>query len=178
MNCNFTPFPILETDRLTLRQITLNDDKEIFFQRSDPSMNLYVGNPLAKTIDDARNWINMINGLAANNESIAWGVTLKGSDKLIGGFCFWNLSAEHNSAEVGFGIYPTHQGKGFMTEVLQAAIPYGFNEMQVHMIEAYTHPQNLASIRVLQKSGFKPRSKDNIPADVTDSVFELWRPGM
>jgi ribosomal-protein-alanine N-acetyltransferase len=138
-------------------------------------MNEYVGNRLAKTIDDARNWINMINNYAANNESIAWGVTLKDDPQLIGGFCFWNLSTEHNSAEVGFGIYPAHQGKGYMSEVLQTAIQYGFNEMGVDMVEAYTHPQNLASIRVLEKNGFTRRAADKIPADVTDSVFELRR---
>jgi ribosomal-protein-alanine N-acetyltransferase len=173
MNCNFTPFPTLETERLVLRQIALSDDKEIFFQRSDLSMNEYVGNPLAKTIDDARSWITMINGYATNNESIAWGVTLKDDPQLIGGFCFWNLSAEHNSAEVGFGIYPAHQGKGYMSEVMLTAIQYGFSEMGVDIIEAYTHPQNLASIRVLEKSGFKPRPADTIPADVTDRVFYL-----
>lgn len=176
MHCNFTPFPILETERLLLRQITLSDDKEIFFQRSDASMNRYVDNPLAKSIDEAREWINKINNFAANNESIAWGVTLKGSPQLIGGFCFWNLSHERNSAEVGFGIYPAHQSRGLMTEILQTAIQYGFNDMQVDTIEAYTHPQNNPSIRVLEKNGFVRRDAEKIPPGITDNIYELFRP--
>ena len=116
MNCNFSPFPVLETGRLILRQLTLNDDNEVFFQRSDQEMNKYVGNPPAKSIEEAREWINKINTFAVNGESIFWGATLKGEEKLIGGFCIWNLSHVHNRAEVGFGIYPVHQNKGYMTE--------------------------------------------------------------
>ena len=59
-SCSFTPFPNLTTERLVLRRVTMNDDKEIFFQRSDKVMNKYVDNPLAQTIDDAREWMRKI----------------------------------------------------------------------------------------------------------------------
>ncbi len=174
MNATFTPFPLLETERLELRQLTLDDDNEVFFQRSDSSMNKYVNNPPCKSIDEAREWINKINNFAANNESIFWGVCLKGIPKLIGGFCFWNLSPEKNKAEVGFGIYPEHQGKGFMSEVLQTGLQYGFEEMGLERVEAYTHPMNIASIRVLGKSGF--RLKEQQPSgEIPYIVFELNR---
>jgi ribosomal-protein-alanine N-acetyltransferase len=174
MNPNFTPFPNLTTERLNLRQITLSDNHAIFFQRSDKSMNQYVDNPPCASIDEAREWINKINKAIAGNESIFWGICLKGQQTLSGGFCFWNLSPERNKAEIGFGIYPEHQRKGLMDEALKAALRYGFEEMGLQYIEAYTHPENIASIRVLEKNGFT--LKEQQPTEEsTYIVFELGK---
>jgi len=175
MNNNFTPFPNLHTERLLLRQVTLQDDNEIFFARSDKSMNEYVGNPLAKSIEDAREWINKITNFVVTGESIFWGVCTRDNPKLIGGFCFWNLSQEEEKAEIGFGIYPQHQGKGYMNEVLAAGINFGFEKMELRSIEAYTHPLNEKSIRVLLKNNFVLKQS---PAEsgTPYSVYVLHRP--
>jgi ribosomal-protein-alanine N-acetyltransferase len=173
MKCNFNPFPNLSTERLKLRRITMNDDKEVFFQRSSKEMNEYVGNPLCQSIEEARAWIEKIDNIIANNEGVNWGVCLKDEDQIMGGFCYWNLSQEENKAEIGFGIYPHHQNKGYMSEVLERGLRYGFEDMDLSCIEAYTHPQNKASIRVLEKHGFK--LKEEQPDDLY-IVFELLKP--
>jgi ribosomal-protein-alanine N-acetyltransferase len=171
MNFSFTPFPTLTTERLNLRQITLSDDNEIFFQRSDRSMNKYVDNPPCKSIEEARQWINKITTGIANDEWIFWGICIKGQSKLAGGFCFWNISAEDNKSEIGFGIYPEHQRKGFMNEALKTAVQYGFEVMELKCIEAYTHPENSPSIQVLERNGFKLKQQQ--PEGSTYIVFEL-----
>lgn len=168
--CSFTPFPTLTTERLVLRRVTMNDDKEIFYQRSDKGMNKYVSNLLAQTVDDARTWMEKIETFIDNNEMISWGITLKGDDKLIGGFCYWNWKKEDNKAEIGFSIYPQHQNKGLMQEILLTALKFGFEYMGLKTIEAYTHPENVASIIVLEKSRFKFKG---MSADDDYSVFEL-----
>ena len=168
--CSFTPFPILTTERLVLRRVTMNDDKEIFFQRSDASMNKYVNNPLAQTIDDAQAWMEKIDTIIDTNEGISWGVTLKGDDKLVGGFCYWNWEKEQEKAEIGFGIYPPHQNKGLMQELLEAGLKFGFEYMGLKVIEAYTHPENAPSITVLEKSSFRFRGMSE---DDNCSVYEL-----
>jgi [ribosomal protein S5]-alanine N-acetyltransferase len=168
--CSFTPFPVLTTERLVLRRVTMNDDKEIFFQRSDKGMNKYVNNPLAQTIDDARAWMEKIETIIDTNEGISWGVTLKGDDKLAGGFCYWNWEKEEEKAEIGFSIYPQHQNKGLMQEILQTCLKFGFQYMGLRTIEAYTHPENAASIKVLEKSGFRFKG---MSAEDNYSVYEL-----
>ena len=169
-SCSFTPFPNLTTERLVLRRVTMNDDREIFFQRSDKGMNKYVDNPLAQTIDDAREWMRKIDSIIDTNEGISWGVTLKGADKLIGGFCYWNWEKDQEKAEIGFSMYPQHQNKGLMQEVLQTGIKFGLEYMALKTIEAYTHPENAASIKVLEKSGFRFKG---MSADDSYSVYEL-----
>jgi ribosomal-protein-alanine N-acetyltransferase len=174
MKLNFTPFPELTTDRLVLRQLSMADDKEVFFQRSDKEMNKYVDNPPCQSIEEARAWIEKITGFLNNNESIFWAVCLKGTEKMIGGFCFWNIDKENSKAEIGFTIFPEHQNKGLMNEVLTTALQYGFEEMSAKTIEGYTNPGNLASIKVMQKHGFQlkhPQPEDAKPY----VVYELKR---
>lgn len=135
-------------------------------------MNKYVDNPPCASIEEAREWINKINTAISGNESIFWGICLSGQEQLVGGFCFWNLSPEHNKAEIGFGIYPEHQGKGLMDEALKAGLQYGMEKMGLKHIEAYTHPENAPSIRVLEKNGFT--LKEHQPAEASMYVvFEL-----
>lgn len=150
----FHPFPQLSTPRLKMREVTLDDDQEVFFQRSDATMNKYVDRAPAQTVEDARKWIQLVADNAVNNLGINWGLTLQEDDTLIGGFCFWNLSPEHNKAEIGFGIHPDHWGKGLMQEAMTAALQFGFEQMQVDTIEAYTHPDNAASVKLLERNGF------------------------
>jgi len=170
VTCSFTPFPVLTTERLVLRRVTLNDDKELFFLRSDEGMNKYVGNQLAKTIDDVRAWIRKIDTIINTDEGIYWGVTLKEDDRVVGGFCYWNWEKEQEKAEIGFSIHPQHQNKGLMQEVLQVGLKFGFAYMGLRIIEAYTHPENVASIKVLEKNGFMFKG---ISAEDKCNVYEL-----
>ncbi|WP_276134791.1 GNAT family N-acetyltransferase [Polluticoccus soli] len=154
MHCQFTPFPTLTSDRVVLRRIELSDDQEIFFQRSDKTMNEFIDRPGVQTVEDARNWINMISGGIEKNELIAWGVALKDKQPLVGGFCLWNLEPETNTAEIGFSLHPEYWGKGLMQEALEAGIKFGFETMQLDTLEAHTHEQNSRSRKLLERNGF------------------------
>ncbi|RYY13153.1 MAG: N-acetyltransferase [Chitinophagaceae bacterium] len=170
LTCSFNPFPVLTTERLILRRVRMDDDKEIFFQRSDKGMNKYVANPLAQHIDDARAWMKKIESIIDNNEGISWGITLKEEDRLIGGFCYWNWEKEQEKAEIGFSIFPQHQNRGFMQEILHTALKFGFDFMGLKTIEAYTAPGNKASITVLEKNGFRLKGTSE---DDHYNIYEL-----
>jgi ribosomal-protein-alanine N-acetyltransferase len=85
-NKNFTPFPVLNTERLTLRQLISSDDKEIFALRSDDNVNKYLGRKPGKSIDDAKHFIQTINENIQRNDSIYWAITLNDTDKLISAY--------------------------------------------------------------------------------------------
>jgi ribosomal-protein-alanine N-acetyltransferase len=70
LNRTFTPFPILTTERLTLRQLIINDEQEIFTLRSNGEINKYLDRQIANTIDDARNFINKVNENINTNDSL------------------------------------------------------------------------------------------------------------
>ena len=85
LNRIFTPFPVLKTERLSLRQLVNNDDQEIFTLRSDSEINKYLDRQTANTIDDARNFISKVNENINKNDGLYWAITL--SDKNILEFC-------------------------------------------------------------------------------------------
>ena len=120
----FTPFPNLETDRLALRQLKQEDENEIYFMRSDKGVLEFIDIPFAKNLDDARVYIDMINGGIAKDEWIFWGITLKEDfSKIIGTICLWNISKEVNKAEIGYILHPNFQGKGMMQEATEKVKP-------------------------------------------------------
>src|SRR3954470_5580728 len=104
LNRIFTPFPILTTERLTLRQLVINDEQEIFTLRSDSEINKYLDRQLCNTIDDARNFINMINENINKSDSLYWAITLRDQNVLIGTICLFNFSDENDKCEIGYEL--------------------------------------------------------------------------
>jgi ribosomal-protein-alanine N-acetyltransferase len=155
---NFTPFPVLKTERLTLRQLISSDDKEIFALRSDGNVNKYLDRKPGKSIDEAKDFIRNINENVQRNDSVYWAITLNGTGKLIGTICLFDFSNNNLKAEIGYELLPGFQGKGIMQEATSKVIEYGIQHIGLHSIEAYTHFQNQSSIRLLEKLNFKRHS--------------------
>jgi len=154
INLNFKDFPILTTERLTLRQITDADAKEIFELRSNESVNKFLDRPKARSIEDAQEFIEKISHSIKNNESIMWGIVFKNQPTLMGTICLYNISTQQSSAEIGYELIPVFQGKGIIHEVLPKVIAFGFEIMQLKIIEAHTIAENERSLRVLEKNNF------------------------
>ena len=154
LQVNFTPFPTIETDRLVLRQASLNDVDEIYFLRSDPQVLQYIDRAPARSIDEAADFVALLDNAVNNNTGISWTITHKGKDRMIGNIALWRLEKEHYRAEIGYVLHPAHQGKGIMQEAMQAVIAYAFGTMGLHSIEANINPANLPSQRLLEKIGF------------------------
>lgn len=172
LNKSFTPFPILTTERLTLRQLAIADEQEIFTLRSDSEINKYLDRQISNTIDDARNFINKINEHVSKNDSLYWAITLSGSNTLVGTICLFGFSDEHNKCEIGYELLTDFQGQGIMKEAAQKVIDYAFNSIQVQKIEAFFHRDNQNSIKLLEKLSFS-NSNEPDPADPELVCFHL-----
>ncbi|WP_342648476.1 GNAT family N-acetyltransferase [Mucilaginibacter sp. CSA2-8R] len=143
-------FPILKTERLTLRQLQTSDDEEIYALRSDEDVNQYLGRTPSLSVDDARKFIQAI----IESHSSYWAITLTGLNTLIGTICLYNLSDDHQQGEIGYELLPTYQQKGIMREALSAVIDFAFKHLRVNLLEACTHANNKASIKLLEKLNF------------------------
>ena len=151
---NFNPFPAINTEKLLLRQVEKSDVNEIFFLRSDKKVLEYLDRAPAANIQEAASWIEKINELEKNNNAVTWAITLKPDDTLIGTLGFWNITKEHYRAEIGYTLHPNHQGKGIMQEAMIAVLNYGFKIMKLHSIEGNVNPNNLSSIKILERNNF------------------------
>lgn len=151
---NFSPFPVIETDKLLFRRVTELDVSEIFELRSNPETMKYIPRPLLQTTDDALAHYKMIDDAIENNTGINWAITIKENPKLLGIIGFYRIQPENYRAEIGYMILPEAQGKGIVTESVKALVQYAFTEMNFHSIEAVIDPDNIASEKVLQKCSF------------------------
>lgn len=151
---NFHPFKNLETERLLLRRVSIDDLNEILELRGNPETMKFIPRPLVKTEEDALNHFKMIDEKIEKNEGINWAITVKGNPKLIGIIGHYRIQPENHRCEIGYMILPQYKGQGIVTEAIKAVLEYGFEDMNMHSIEAVIDPENIASERVLQKNGF------------------------
>ena len=174
---NFTPFPVLATERLTLRGLTSADENEIFAIRSDEKMAEFLDRPICKTLNEAREFIQMINKGIEQGESLYWAITFKDDTKLIGTICIWQISITESKAEIGFELLPAYQGKGIMQEAATIVIDYGFNTMQLDTIEGEVAPGNIKSIKLMEHKGFTrvPEIRENDSESVKNLTTVMYK---
>ena len=155
LNGTFTPFPILTTERLTLRQLVISDEQAIFILRSDTEINKYLNRQISNTIDDARNFINKVNENINKSDSLYWAITLSDKNIFVGTICLFGFSDENDKCEIGYELLTTFQGQGIMKEAVEKVVDYAFNTIKVKKIEAFLHRDNQSSIKLLEKFSFR-----------------------
>ncbi len=148
-------FPQLETDKLILREMTLDDVG--FYFRHFNNDKIVEGScfPGPKTLEAAKEELEIYCITPfKENRGIRWGILRKGTSKLIGtcGYYDWNKTARR--AEIGYDLDPVHWGQGVMAEALSAALRYGFEKMELNRIQAIIDSKNARSMRLVRKLGF------------------------
>ncbi|HSQ44292.1 MAG TPA: GNAT family N-acetyltransferase [Ginsengibacter sp.] len=172
INRNFTSFPVLTTERLTLRQLLIDDQQDIFALRSDSEINKYIERKPSKTIEDAINFINAVNDNIKKNNSLYWVITLTKTKTFVGTICLFDFSDETNSCEIGYELMIAFQGQGIMREATEKVIDYAFQTLQFQKIVALTHKENENSIKLLSKFNFL-QSKDAYEENPDFNIFTL-----
>lgn len=165
--------PVISTNRLLLRQPNPQDLEFIFFMRSDPGVNRFIRRQLAKSVDDAKEWLDKITLGIEENRNFNWAISLPENGKMVGSVCLWNFSPDKTIAELGYDLHPDYQGKGIMAEAVDATLEFGFKTLNLQVIEAFTSRYNNASINLLLKKGFvlkKERSDEDNP---DNSIYVL-----
>lgn len=151
-NATFTD---LVTHRLVLRSLVPEDVEAVFALRSDPVAMHYVPRPLATSLDDAAAHIENILDEQRANKCLQWAITIRGDPKMVGIIGFWRLQKEHDRGELGYMLLPVFWGAGIVTEAIRAVVAHAFANLNFHSIEAVVDPHNPASMKVLEKNGFR-----------------------
>jgi len=163
LNLNFNPFPVIDTERLVLRQLAAADAAELFYIRTHPDVLRYTNMAVHQNVAQTQAYIELILGNELRGESIMWAMTLKDDPKIIGTICFWNIEPENDLAEIGYILDPDLHGKGLMGEAVSAVVAYGFDAMKLQTIIAELHKDNLASVQLLIRRGFVKKSSSEDP---------------
>lgn len=155
LHINLDPFPIIQTDRLTLRKFSEADADELMAIRSNESVNTFIDRQPPANMEDVKAFIAKIENGIANNELFYWGITLKEDNMLIGTICLFKISIENKSAEIGYELLPAFQGKGIMKEAIAAIINFAFNEVKFKLLTALIKPENKRSVQLALKNNFQ-----------------------
>ncbi|PLR79736.1 N-acetyltransferase [Bacillus canaveralius] len=147
-------FPIIETERLILKEVTTEDANDMFKYLSDKDVVKHMGLAPFQTVKDVWDEINWYNSIIKEGTGIRWGVTLKDFGKIIGSCGFLNMVTKHHRAEVGFELSKDYWGKGIASEALEAVVKFGYHHYQLERIEALIEPANLPSQKLVEKQGF------------------------
>lgn len=106
-----------------------------------------------------------------------WKMMLTESNEYVGDIGFKGPVKDH-SVEIGYGVLPEQEGRGYTTEALRAMTQWAFGQKNVVFVEAETAPDNAASQRVLEKCGFAPdgTAGEEGPRFVLESSLTNWSP--
>ena len=150
----FADLPELETERLLLRKMRLDDAQAMFAYASDPEVTRYVIWETHGSIEDSENFLRFADKGYERGDFGGWGVVLKDSGAFIG-TCGVdvNFAPEHARAELGYVLSREHWGKGLMPEAVRTVIRFGFGRMELNRIQARCVAENTASARVMEKVG-------------------------
>ncbi|WP_297798102.1 GNAT family N-acetyltransferase [uncultured Eudoraea sp.] len=145
---------MIETERLWLRKITLEDQEELFELHSDPEVQKYTGEPVLESMEEI---VKSIAGRIKDYNEVGFGrlaVIIKATNEFIG-WAGLTYLPEFDEVDLGYRFKKEFWGKGFATEASKAILEYGFNELGLEKIVAIAIPEHKASIKVMQKAGMK-----------------------
>lgn len=148
-------FPLLQTQRLHLREIVPEDAAAIFAIHGDAERMKWFGvDPLPDHAAAGRLIATFAAGRQLPNPGTRWAIELRDRPGLVGtcGLFAWNRS--WRKCAVGFELARSIEGKGCMREALTVVIAWGWREMNLNRIEALVHPENAASLGLLEHLRF------------------------
>ncbi|WP_296147647.1 GNAT family N-acetyltransferase [uncultured Flavobacterium sp.] len=168
----------IETERLLLRELLSTDDAGMFELDSNPEVHIYLGNNPVKSIEESREAIANIRQQYLENGIGRWAVILKETGEFIG----WsglklekNVNGHETFYDLGYRFIQKHWGKGYAFETAKAFVDFGFNEMNLPVINAYADFDNLGSRRILEKVGMQ--FVNSFEYDGTEEVwYEIKNP--
>ena len=143
---------ITETDRLYLRELTVEDAIHFFQLNDNPEVLKYTGDKPFESVTEAHDFLESYINQYQQFKMGRWAVCLK-KDNLFVGWCGLKYHVDDDIVDVGYRFYKNYWNKGFATEACKASIKYGFEELDLKVIYAHVHINNIASHRVAIKSG-------------------------
>ncbi len=145
---------ILETQRLRLRMLSVDDAAFVLRLLNQPSFIQNIGDRGVRNLDDGRAYI--LKGPIASYEKFGFGLWLieKMPDALPIGICGLLKRDVLDDVDIGYALLPEFCSQGYALESASAVMTYAWEKLGLQRVVAVTNPNNESSIRLLEKMGF------------------------
>lgn len=152
----FHSFPEVLGENVRLRPLVHRDREDVFKLFSDPKVMQLDTGPRMRTTDEAEQYIETFSSLHAimSLSTIRWAIEETKKGRFIGTAGFKQWSRYHKQAEVGGSFLKAYSGYGYGTETLRLLVLFGFKQLFLERLHAYTLEENIGAIRVLEKCAF------------------------
>jgi len=147
--------PVIETERLILRELSLEDTDNVFEYASIPEVTAFLLWHPNQSRHDSINFINFAKDLFEKKISIIFCIELKEDKKIVGIFDIRITELINNCCEIGYVLVNKYWNRGIIPEGLRSIIKYGFNELKINRIEAKCDSEDIGSSQILEKAGMQ-----------------------
>ena len=167
--------PTLTGNGLVLRQLEEGDLGRLFEVFADPAVMRYWSRGPFTDEGEAREMLVEIDRGWREDSFYQWGIVPAGSEAVVGTTTLFRIDRDHRRAEVGFAMGSAWWGRGFGSAAVARLVEYAFGPLGVCRLEADVDPRNVASLRVLERLGFKRegllRERYHVAGEVQDTVI-------
>ena len=153
----FKTVPVLETPRLTLRPFCLEDIEAYLRMVRDPEVCRYLGGGLSDLPNERHvaNWLRNINGWLLQSKTVfTWCIERKEDKSFVGRVDLGGF-VRKAVADLAYYLVRENWGRGYATEAVTSVTAFGLDSLGLCRIQATVLPENAASLRVLEKSGYE-----------------------
>jgi ribosomal-protein-alanine N-acetyltransferase len=164
-------FPVLDLGSYLLRRIELSDEAACDAYRSDPEVTRYTSIDAAR--EPASVALRLLQKEFEEKRAIRWAIAPKSTGEMVGDCGFFEINVAHARAEIGYVIARQHWGRGVGTAAVSAMVMWGFEALGLHRIEAIIHPDNIGSLRVAEKAGFRREGTMRQPTLIRGSYADM-----
>jgi RimJ/RimL family protein N-acetyltransferase len=161
----------IETSRLVLRPFETSDVEAAFGWFGDPIVMRFTPTGPDKSIEETRTRLAEYENHQDAHGFSKWLVLERHSGVAVGDSGLLGLP-EYGWIDLGFRFAQSYWGKGLATEVASAWVRAAFDDFRISHLGAFAHPENVASIRVLEKLGFHAERRDTVMG-MDSIVFSL-----
>jgi ribosomal-protein-alanine N-acetyltransferase len=144
----------LHTERLLLRKMKGSDSPSLFEVWSDSEVTKFMNIDCFTDESQVEDMIKLLDELSLDNKAIRFSIIEMESNKIIGSCGYNSLDFENEKAEIGYDIARAFWGRGYASEAISALLEYAFLSLKLNRIEAKVEPENMNSVKVLQKLNF------------------------
>jgi [ribosomal protein S5]-alanine N-acetyltransferase len=165
---------VLETDRLVLRWLAVEDADFILALVNDPAWLRFIGDKGVHTLADARNYL--LSGPIAMYRRFGFGLNLvsRKPDGASIGICGLIKRDSLEDVDIGFAFLPTYRVQGYAREAAAATIAHGTRTFGLQRIVAIATPENAASIKLLNNIGFNFEKLIKMSGSEADTALLAW----
>ena len=177
--------PTIDTPRVRMRWLEDSDVDALFDVFSDSRSMRFWSSPALIERSQAVDLLARIQEGFRARTLFQWGIERKDDSRIVGTTTLFHLDAGNARAEIGYYLGSAYWGNGYMQEALTALLNFSFGELKLRRIEADVDPRNAASLKSLDRLGFKQegllRERWNVAGEIQDTVFfgllaHEWRP--